>query len=154
METYATTVYVITEEVLRILGAQDDPQSKMSNAEVVTFSLIAAKYFSGNHKIAQYICKRLRFFKNILSHSRLNRRIHKIPLFCWHAIFRFLSLLFNPMLRPIFRQRLFSRLQIQVERRSQGGSPWQGVKRRRCGLEKSRCRITLWGATSSWRNQL
>jgi hypothetical protein len=33
METDAITVYVVSEEVLYILGAKDDPQSQMSNAE-------------------------------------------------------------------------------------------------------------------------
>jgi hypothetical protein len=95
METYAITVYIISEKVLNILGIKDDLQSQMSNAEIVTFSLIAVKFFSGNYKMAQYICKKLRLFKNILSHSRLNRRIHHIPLICWHAIFRFLALIFK-----------------------------------------------------------
>ena len=39
METYATVVYVITDEVLRLLAVQDDPQSLMSNAEVLTFAI-------------------------------------------------------------------------------------------------------------------
>ncbi len=30
METYVTTVYVIADEIIRILKIQDDPQSKMS----------------------------------------------------------------------------------------------------------------------------
>ena len=93
METYAITVYVLTEEVLRILGNHDDPQSIMSNAEVMTFAVITAKFFSGNYKMARYLCKKLRLFSQILSSSRLNRRIHKIDWKCWHALFRFLSFL-------------------------------------------------------------
>ncbi len=54
MEMYATIVYVITDEVLRILNVIDDPQSKMSNAEVITFAIITAKFFSGNYKMARY----------------------------------------------------------------------------------------------------
>jgi hypothetical protein len=45
METYAITVYVLTEEVLRILGNHDDPQSIMSNAEVMTFCCYYSKIF-------------------------------------------------------------------------------------------------------------
>jgi len=95
MEIFATIVYVISDEVLRILKAQDDPQSKMSNAEVITFTLIAAKFFSGNYKMTRYLCKKLRLFPRMLSNSRLNRRIHKIDWTYWHAIFRYLSFLFQ-----------------------------------------------------------
>ncbi len=95
METYATTVYVISEEILRILGIKDDPQSQMSNAEVITFAILSAKYVSCNYKMSRYLCKRLRLFRAILSNSRLNRRIHKIPWICWNAIFRFLALFFK-----------------------------------------------------------
>lgn len=93
MEMYTITVYVITEEVLRILNIHDDPQSMMSNAEVITFAIIAAKFFSGNYKMARYMCQKLRLFSKILSVSRLNRRIHRITWNCWYALFRFLSLL-------------------------------------------------------------
>lgn len=93
MEIFATIVYVISEEVLRILKVPDDPQAKMSNAEVITFAIVTAKFFSGNYKMARYLCKKLRLFPEILSSSRLNRRIHKISWTHWHAIFRFLSFL-------------------------------------------------------------
>jgi hypothetical protein len=93
MEMYATIVYVISDEVLRILKVEDKPQSRMSNAEVITFAIVTAKFFSGNYKMARYLCKKLGLFPDILSNSRLNRRIHSIPWTYWHAIFRFLSFL-------------------------------------------------------------
>jgi len=48
MEMYATTVFVIADEVLRILNLKDDNQSRMSNAEIITFAICTAKFFSGN----------------------------------------------------------------------------------------------------------
>ena len=72
METYAITVYVISEEILRILGVTDNAQSVMSNAEIMTFAILSARYFTSNHKLTRYICKRLRLFKVILSNSRMN----------------------------------------------------------------------------------
>lgn len=95
METFVTTVYVISYEVLKFLGIEEDPQVHMSNAEVITFAILAAKYFSSNYKMTRYLCKRLRFFPTILSNSRLNRRIHRIPWMCWNAVFRFLALIFK-----------------------------------------------------------
>lgn len=94
MEEYITTVYVITDEVLRILNAKETPQCKMSNTEVITFAIVAAKFFEGQQKKARYFCKRLGFFPDILSQSRLNRRIRAISWACWQAIFRFLSFCF------------------------------------------------------------
>ncbi len=38
METYVITVYVIADEVVRILKFQDDLQSVMTNSEVITFA--------------------------------------------------------------------------------------------------------------------
>jgi hypothetical protein len=93
MEIYAITTYVIAEEVLKLLKFQDDPQVIMSNAEIITFAIITAKFFSGNYKMAGYICRRLRLFPKILSNSRLNRRIHNITWKCWYAVFRFLAFL-------------------------------------------------------------
>lgn len=94
MNDYATTVYVISDEVLRALEIIDDPQSHMSNAEVITFAVVSAKFFYNNFKKARFICKELKLFKRILSNSRLNRRIHAISWDVWNAIFRYLALLF------------------------------------------------------------
>lgn len=95
MEIYATSVYVVSAEILKVLEVQDDPQAKMENAEVMTFAVVAAKFFHSNYVKARYFCRRLGLFPTILSNSRLNRRLHKIPWICWHALFRFLALLFK-----------------------------------------------------------
>lgn len=93
MEIFAITTYIIAEEVTKLLKYQEDYQSIMSNAEVITFAIIAAKFFSGNFKLARYICCRLRLFPKMLSNSRLNRRIHSISWNCWQSIFRLLAFL-------------------------------------------------------------
>lgn len=93
METYATTVYVLADEILRFLNIQDDPQSYMTQAEVITFAIVSAKFFYGNYKMTRHMCQKLKIFPKILSNSRLNRRIHNIPWHCWHFLFRFLSIL-------------------------------------------------------------
>ena len=94
MNDYATTIYVISDEILRVLRIDDDSQSQMSNAEVITFAVLSAKFFYSHFKKAGFFCKELKLFKKILSNSRLNRRIHAIPWHVWNAIFRYLSLLF------------------------------------------------------------
>ncbi len=42
METFIITAYVIADEVIRVLKIQDDLQSKMSNAEIITFAIFSA----------------------------------------------------------------------------------------------------------------
>ena len=88
MESFITTVYVIADEVIRVLKIQDDQQSIMSNAEVITFAIVSAKSFMGNFKMTRYCCQKMNLFPKLLSNSRLNRRIHKISWTCWEAIFR------------------------------------------------------------------
>jgi hypothetical protein len=45
MELFATVVYVISDEVTRILCLKEDHQSQMSDSEVITFAILAAKFF-------------------------------------------------------------------------------------------------------------
>src|SRR6056297_1925522 len=95
MENQAITIYVVCDEVLQIIGNHDDPQAVMSTAEVITFSILAGKLCGGNHKRARWLCRKVNYFPKILSESRLNRRLHKVPVLAWIAIFRFLALIFK-----------------------------------------------------------
>ena len=44
-----TAIYCICDEIFQMLNIKDDIQSKMSNAEVVTFALISALHYGGNY---------------------------------------------------------------------------------------------------------
>ena len=95
MDGYVVAVYVVCDDLLKVIGVGDDPQAIMSNAEVMAFAIIAAKLFSGHHKRARWACKQLRYFPKILSNSRLNRRIHQIPWSVWETVFQILALAFK-----------------------------------------------------------
>lgn len=95
MDTTVIVIYVVCDEVFKALGFEDDSQARMSTAEVVTFAVIAGRIFCGNHKRTRWFCRKARYFPNMLSESRLNRRLHKIPWSIWMAIFRFLALVFK-----------------------------------------------------------
>jgi Transposase DDE domain len=95
MDTQIIVIYVVCEEILKALEIPDDPQAKMTQAEVMTFAIIAAKLFGGNHQHTRWMCLRLNYFSKILSASRINRRLHKIPLSVWAMIFRFLAIIFK-----------------------------------------------------------
>ncbi len=60
-------IYVVNDEVLRILRSIDDPQAQISDAEIITFTLITAKYFKCNKFKSTY---GIRFFtKGLLFYS-------------------------------------------------------------------------------------
>ena len=95
MEQESIVIYFVCDELLKAIQVYDDPQSKMSNAEVMTFTIIAAKWFYSNHRQARAVCRSFKYFPNLLSTSRLNRRIHRIPWIAWSAVFQFLAILFK-----------------------------------------------------------
>jgi hypothetical protein len=94
-EIHVIITYVVCDEVLKALGLNDDPQALMSNAEIMTFCILAARLHSGNHSLARWSCEKAGYFPKILSKSRLNRRSRQIPATAWMAVFRFCSLVFR-----------------------------------------------------------
>ena len=81
-------IYCLCDEVLKTLQFNDDPQCKMSTAEVMTFSLMSAMIYQGNYQKSRLIALHHRYFTNILSHSQLVRRIHAIPDQLWMLVFK------------------------------------------------------------------
>jgi len=94
-EIQAVIIYVVCDEILKALAIKDDPQSMMTNAEVMTFCILAAKLHTGNHTLARWSCRNAGYFSKILSKSRLNRRSRQIPIAAWLAVFRFCGLIFG-----------------------------------------------------------
>jgi hypothetical protein len=50
MEDEITTVYCLCEDLLKAMGIHEDPQVRMSNAEVMITALTASLFFSGNYE--------------------------------------------------------------------------------------------------------
>ena len=73
-------IYAITDDLLKAVGHQEDCRARLSDAEVVTTALVAARFFSGNHQTAQDYLKEHGLMPNMLSRSRFNRRIHRLFL--------------------------------------------------------------------------
>lgn len=76
-DDYIVTVFVVIDDVLKAHGYQDDVRSQSSAAEVLTISVIAAKYFQNHHERALCILSRLGYVAR-LSISRFNRRLHQL----------------------------------------------------------------------------
>jgi len=72
----AILIYTICDEVLKIFNIKNDPQSIMTQAEVMTFCILAAKLHTGNHALACWTCRVAGYFPKILSLSRLKKTNH------------------------------------------------------------------------------
>ena len=82
MDTTIVAVYALCADILLALRHRDDCRTKMTDAEVMTTALVAMLYFSGNFEKARVFMSDLGYIPNMLSKSRLNRRLHRIkPLF-------------------------------------------------------------------------
>jgi hypothetical protein len=66
------------DDILKGLQHYEDPQRKMSDAEVMTTAIVAALYFAGIHEKARVFLQEHRYIPNMLEKSRFNRRLHKI----------------------------------------------------------------------------
>ena len=68
----------------------------MTLAEVITVGLVSWRFFQGNLETARIFLHDHGYITNILSKSRLNRRLHDIPSFFWHLIVAHLSYQVEP----------------------------------------------------------
>ena len=72
------TVYVVIDEMMAALGHRSHPQARVSDAEVLTVAVVAARYFANNHERALGVMYGMRYLSGPLSASRLNRRLHAL----------------------------------------------------------------------------
>ncbi len=90
MDLTIVAVYTICDALLLSFGHQEHPQTQMTDAEVMTTALVAARDFAGNHQNACSALKALGYIPNRLRASLYNRRLHRItPLF--EALFEHLA---------------------------------------------------------------
>jgi hypothetical protein len=52
----------------------------MRNAEIMTVGVVSALFYGGNIQASRQFLKLCKFLPNILSHSRLHRRLTAIPI--------------------------------------------------------------------------
>jgi hypothetical protein len=88
-------IYCICIDLLNSLGINDDVQCKMNSAEIMTVAIVAALFFGGNFSKARRMLKDHRYIINMLSESRLNRRIHEIDISIWQNIFHIVARSFS-----------------------------------------------------------
>jgi hypothetical protein len=91
METEIIRFYVLSDDLLKAMGIREDIQVKMNNAEVITVVLTAACFFCGHIENARVFLKEHGYIPDMLSESRLNRRIHETDISVWLNLFCNLS---------------------------------------------------------------
>jgi len=89
------TIYCLCDDFLKGAGYRDDPQVRLSNAEVMTVPLVGAALFSGNIEKARSFLAEYGYMPNMISKSRFNRRLHSINPTLWSTLFALLAELFK-----------------------------------------------------------
>lgn len=95
MKDTILTIYCLCDDLLKALDYKDDPQAKLSNAEVMTVPLVAACFFGGKIESAREFLIEHHYLSYPLSQSRLNRRLHALPLDLWNTLFALLGEVFK-----------------------------------------------------------
>jgi len=72
------TSYVIIDDMMRSLNHRSHLLAKVTDSEVLTVAVVAAKYFHNNHERALWVLTRLGYLSGQLSTSRFNRRLHAL----------------------------------------------------------------------------
>lgn len=78
MDAQIVAIFCLCDDILKELHHPEDIQRKMSDAEVMTTSIVAATFFAGNMETARIFLKEQGYIPNMLGKSRLNRRQHRI----------------------------------------------------------------------------
>ncbi len=100
MNDTITTIYCLCDDFLKAMGRRDDPQVRLSTAEVMTVPLVAAAFFGGNTEKARAFLDEHGYIPQTISKSRLNRRLHAIEPVLWRVLFALLAELFKQRRDP------------------------------------------------------
>jgi Transposase DDE domain len=95
MEDQIIFIYSICDDLLTSFGTNKDAYCKMSSAEVMTVAIVAALFFGGNFSKARLMLMSHNYIQNMLSESRLNRRLHEIDISIWQTIFSVIARSFS-----------------------------------------------------------
>lgn len=95
MKDTITTIHCLCDDFLKAMNYQDDPQSTLSSAEVMTVPLVAAVYFSGHLENSYDFLHEHGSIPTKLSPSRFNRRLHALPVALWSTLLGLLGEIFK-----------------------------------------------------------
>ena len=85
------TIFCLCDDFLKAYGHKDDPQAQMTTAQVMTTALGAAYFFDGKQETSRIFLQEHGYSPAMLSKSRFNRRLHRLPDTLWQAFFYLLA---------------------------------------------------------------
>ena len=74
MDDKIVAIYCLCADILDARGHVEDPQQRMSDAEVITTGLVAMLFLRSNVEAARPLLSTSRYRPRMLSRRRLNRR--------------------------------------------------------------------------------
>jgi len=77
MDTQIVAVFCLCDDMLKALHHPEDPQSHISDAEVMTTAIVAALFFGGSIEKARDHMVDYGYIPNMVGKSRFNRRLHR-----------------------------------------------------------------------------
>jgi hypothetical protein len=96
MDDSIITIYCLCDDFLKAMRhRRDDPQTRLSTAEVMTVPLVAATFFGGNLDQTRRFLHEYGYMKKMISKSHLNRRLHAIEPELWRMLFELLAQVFK-----------------------------------------------------------
>jgi hypothetical protein len=95
MDLKIIAIYCICDDLIKSRNIQDDPQCQMKLAEVMTTGIVAALFYRANLELARQFLHFAHYIPNMLSRSRLNRRLLAIDPSLWYALFTLCKILLS-----------------------------------------------------------
>lgn len=86
MELKIITVYCICDDLIKLKNLRDNSQCRMNLAEVMLVGIVSALFHRGNVQNARLHLQTGRYVRNMLSHSRINKRLLAIDPDLWRAV--------------------------------------------------------------------
>lgn len=78
MDTQLITIYCLCDDLLQAFDHKPNAQRSMSDAEVMTTALAAARLFKGNFTTARLFLKSHGYIPDMLSKSAFSERLHRV----------------------------------------------------------------------------
>src|SRR2546428_170044 len=74
----SVAIFCLCDDLLKAMHHQEDCQSQMNDAEIMTTAFTASLFFRGNHESARAMLQQHGYITHMVSKSRLSRRLHRI----------------------------------------------------------------------------
>ena len=83
MDDTIITIYCLCDDFLKAINRFDDPQARLTTAEVMSVPLVAATFLGANIDKTCRFLSEYGYMPNMISKGRFNHRLHKIEPELW-----------------------------------------------------------------------